>query len=250
VNPHSNIPAQPDRRVFLNSASGLVAGGLLLASGNTELVFGSLLDPSPRAGEFTLPDLPYAYDALEPVIDKETMNIHHTKHHQAYITKLNEAVAAHPELAGKSLEQLLTHIPSAPESARAALRNHGGGHHNHSLFWKVMRAPQADNAPSGPLAEQIFSTFGSFDSFKEAFSKNAMDQFGSGWSWLVVHDGELELLKTANQDSPLMDGKRPILGIDVWEHAYYLKYQNRRADYVAAWWSLVNWDEVSRLFSA
>ncbi len=239
----------PDRRSFLQTSTTLIGagvasmawGGNLLGCTHNSVDVGSKLD-----GTFSLPELPYAYDALEPVIDQETMTIHHTKHHQAYITKLNEAVAVHPDLAGKSLADLLTGINQLPESARTAIRNHGGGHYNHSLFWQTMRPSQEQNTPTGNLAQQIESTFGSFETFREAFAKNAGDQFGSGWSWLVLNNGKLELVKTANQDCPLMDGKRPVLGIDVWEHAYYLKYQNRRADYVKAWWDVVNWDQVAK----
>lgn len=235
-----------DRREFLQASTAIVGGGAMLISGAAGLApaLGSAV-ASPLE-EFKLPELPYAYDALDSVIDKETMTIHHTKHHQTYITKLNEAVAANADLAGKSLEDLIKNIATLPETARMAVRNHGGGHHNHSLFWQVMRPAKADNAPTGRLVEHLNSTFGSFEKFKEAFSKNALDQFGSGWSWLVVNKDKLELMKTPNQDSPLMEGKQPLLGLDVWEHAYYLKYQNRRPDYVAAWWQVVNWDFVAR----
>ena len=173
------------------------------------------------------------------------MTLHHSKHHQAYVNGLNGVVAAHPELQSMSLVELLTRFNELPESAQTAVRNHGGGHANHSLFWQVMRPARPNNRPEGDLANLIESAFGSFDNFKEKFAENALGQFGSGWSWLVVSDGKLELMKSANQDSPLMEGKRPILGNDVWEHAYYLKYQNRRADYVNAWWDIVNWDQVA-----
>jgi len=196
-----------------------------------------------------LPKLPYAYDALEPHIDARTMEIHHTKHHQAYINNLNAALEKAPELKQKSLEELLRGIQQVPEAIRTAVRNHGGGHANHTLFWQVM-APKAGGEPKGKLGEGIVKTFGGFDAFKEKFNAAAAGRFGSGWAWLVVKDGTLVVESTANQDSPLMDGKTPILGLDVWEHAYYLKYQNRRPDYVAAWWNVVHWDEVARRYEA
>jgi len=196
-----------------------------------------------------LPALPYAYDALEPHIDARTMEIHHTKHHQAYITNLNAALEKAPELKQKSLEELLRAIQQVPEAIRAAVRNHGGGHANHTLFWQIM-APKAGGQPSGRLGEAIAKAFGGFDPFKEQFTAAAAGRFGSGWAWLVVKDGALAVESTANQDSPLMDGKTPILGLDVWEHAYYLKYQNRRPDYVTAWWNVVHWDEVARRYEA
>ncbi|MEX0691515.1 MAG: superoxide dismutase [Gemmatimonadales bacterium] len=196
-----------------------------------------------------LPKLPYAHNALEPHIDARTMEIHHGKHHQAYVTNLNAALDKHPELHKKSLEDLLRGINSVPEDIRMAVRNHGGGHHNHSLFWLVM-APKAGGVPSGKLADAIKATFGGFDKFKEQLGQAAATRFGSGWAWLVLSGGKLEVLSTANQDSPLMDGKTPILGLDVWEHAYYLHYQNRRPDYVGAWWNVVNWDEVARRFES
>ena len=196
-----------------------------------------------------LPKLPYAYDALEPHIDARTMEIHHTKHHQAYITNLNAALEKAPELKQKSLEELLRGIQQVPEAIRTAVRNHGGGHANHTLFWQIM-APKAGGPPTGRLGEAIAKVFGGFDTFREQFNAAAAGRFGSGWAWLVVKDGTLAVESTANQDSPLMDGKTPILGLDVWEHAYYLKYQNRRPDYVAAWWNVVHWDEVARRFEA
>jgi Fe-Mn family superoxide dismutase len=199
---------------------------------------------------FTLPNLPYPHDALEPYIDKLTMEIHHGKHHGAYVDNLNKALQSAPELANASIEELLANeCAKVPESIRTAVRNNGGGHANHSLFWVIM-APQAGGQPSGALAEAIRSTFNSFDNFKEKFSNAAMTRFGSGWAWLVLAGGKLDIYSTANQDSPLMQGHIPILGLDVWEHAYYLKYQNRRAEYVAAWWNVVNWPEVQRRFDA
>lgn len=196
----------------------------------------------------TLPALPYAYDALEPYIDTRTMEIHHTKHHQAYITNLNAALDKHPELHDRPLEALLREINSVPEDIRTAVRNHGGGHLNHSLFWKWM-GPNAGGEPTGDLAAAIASAFGSFAAFKEQFSAAAAARFGSGWAWLVVSKGALKVYSTANQDSPLMDGDVPVLGIDVWEHAYYLKYQNRRPEYIQNWWNVVNWAAVAESYA-
>jgi superoxide dismutase, Fe-Mn family len=198
---------------------------------------------------FELPQLPYAYDALEPHIDKETMNIHHTKHHNAYVTNLNNALQGQDELLSKSVEEVISNLDAVPESARTAVRNNGGGHANHSLFWKVL-SPNGGGLPTGELADAINQKFGSFESFKEEFGKAAATRFGSGWAWLVVNNGQLEVTSTPNQDSPLMEGKTPILGLDVWEHAYYLKYQNRRPEYVTSFWNVVNWDEVSQRFNA
>ncbi|OZM57697.1 superoxide dismutase [Lottiidibacillus patelloidae] len=199
--------------------------------------------------KFELPALSYAKDALEPHIDAQTMEIHHGKHHNAYVTNLNAALEGHDELSGKSLEELLANNLSAvPESIRTAVRNNGGGHMNHSLFWTVI-GPNGGGEPTGELAEAINSKFGSLDSFKEEFAKAAATRFGSGWAWLVVNNGELEVTSTPNQDNPVMEGKTAILGLDVWEHAYYLNYQNRRPDYIAAFWNVVNWDEVSKLYA-
>ena len=198
---------------------------------------------------FELPKLPYAVDALEPYIDAQTMTIHHDKHHQAYITNLNGALEKHPELASKSLDALLKDLNAVPEDIRIAVRNHGGGTWNHSMFWEIM-APKAGGAPKGELAKAIDSSFKSLDAFKEEFTKAANGRFGSGWAWLVKKGSGLAVVSTANQDNPFSDGATPIMGIDVWEHAYYLKYQNRRADYVTAWWNVVNWDAVSSRFSA
>lgn len=196
---------------------------------------------------YKLPELPYAYDALEPHIDKETMNIHHTKHHNAYVTNLNNALEGNEELLSKSIEDLIADLDAVPEAKRTAVRNNGGGHANHSLFWELLSA-DGGGAPTGALAEAIDKKFGSFDKFKEQFSAAGATRFGSGWAWLILNDGELEITSTANQDSPLMEGKTPILGLDVWEHAYYLHYQNRRPDYMAAFWNVVNWDEVAKRF--
>jgi superoxide dismutase, Fe-Mn family len=200
---------------------------------------------------FTLPDLPYPLDALEPHIDKMTMEIHHGKHHATYVNNLNKALESAPELAGKSLEDLLANNCAAvPENIRTAVRNNGGGHVNHTMFWQIM-GPKGGGQPSGKLAEAIRSTFGGFDQFKEKFGATAFGRFGSGWGWLAKDaSGKLEIYSTANQDSPLMEGKSPVLGIDVWEHAYYLKYQNRRPDYIAAWWNVVNWAEVEKRFTS
>lgn len=196
-----------------------------------------------------LPNLPYAHDALEPHIDARTMEIHHGKHHQTYVTKLNDALSDHAALQKKSVEDLLRDIKAVPESIRTAVRNNGGGHANHSLFWQLM-SPDGGGKPSGALSDAISAAFGDFDAFKEKFANAGATRFGSGWAWLAVKGGKLEVFSTANQDSPLMEGKAPILGLDVWEHAYYLKYQNRRPDYIAAWWNVVNWDEVAKRFEA
>lgn len=196
---------------------------------------------------YKLPDLPYAYDALEPHIDKETMNIHHTKHHNAYVTNLNNALEGNEALLSKSIEELISDMDAIPENIRGAVRNNGGGHANHALFWQLLSA-NGGGAPSGALAEAIDKKFGSFDAFKEQFAAAGATRFGSGWAWLVLNNGELEVMSTPNQDSPLMEGKTPLLGLDVWEHAYYLNYQNRRPDYIAAFWNVVNWDEVAKRF--
>lgn len=198
---------------------------------------------------YELPELPYAYDALEPHIDKETMNIHHTKHHNTYITNVNAALEGHDDLASKSVEELIADLDAVPESIRTAVRNNGGGHANHSLFWQLL-SPNGGGTPTGALAEAIDSKFGSFDEFKTKFENAGKTRFGSGWAWLIVANGELEVVSTPNQDSPLMEGNTPILGVDVWEHAYYLQYQNRRPDYLAAFWNVVNWEEVSKRFEA
>ncbi|MFJ7933959.1 superoxide dismutase [Sporosarcina sp. NPDC096371] len=198
---------------------------------------------------FTLPALPYGFDALEPVIDQQTMEIHHGKHHQAYVNNLNAVLAGHEELSGKTLEELLANIDALPESIRAAVRNNGGGHFNHSLFWELLTAPSENNVPTGDLAAAIEKRFGSFDKFKEEFAKAATTRFGSGWAWLVVNkEKQVEVTSTPNQDSPIMTGETAILGIDVWEHAYYLAYQNRRPDYISSFFKVVNWNAVSAKF--
>jgi superoxide dismutase, Fe-Mn family len=200
--------------------------------------------------EYTLPPLPYPTNALEPHIDARTMEIHHGKHHQAYITNLNNALKDHPSHQGKPVEELIAHLDQLPESIRTAVRNNGGGHANHMLFWTIMK-PGGGGEPTGDLAKAIDSELGGFGAFKEAIAKAGTTRFGSGWAWLVVKAGKLGVLSTANQDSPLMDGSgTPILGLDVWEHAYYLNYQNRRPDYITAWWNTVNWTEVGRRYAA
>jgi Fe-Mn family superoxide dismutase len=199
---------------------------------------------------YELPPLPYPFDALEPHIDAKTMEIHHDKHHQAYITNANNALKDHPDLAAKSVEELLANINAVPEAVRTVLRNNAGGHANHSFFWKIL-GPKAGGEPKGKLADGIKSTFGGFDQFKEKFQAAGVGRFGSGWAWLVVNkSGKLEITSTANQDSPITDGLKPVLGVDVWEHAYYLLYQNRRPDYLKAWWNVVNWDEVGKHYDA
>jgi Fe-Mn family superoxide dismutase len=199
---------------------------------------------------FTLPALPYAPDVLEPSIDKMTMEIHHGKHHNAYVTNLNKALESAPELASKTVEELLANnCAIVPEAIRTAVRNNGGGHINHSMFWQIM-GPGAGGAPVGNLAQAITGSFGGFDAFKEKFGAAAAGRFGSGWAWLLKKGSSVEIISTANQDSPVMEGKFPVIGLDVWEHAYYLKYQNRRPEYVGAWWNVVNWAEAEKRFNA
>lgn len=199
---------------------------------------------------YTLPALPYSYNALEPHIDAKTMEIHHTKHHQAYINNANKALEGKADLASKSVEDLISNMSAIPEDIRGVLRNNAGGHANHSLFWALM-GPNKGGEPTGNIGEAITKTFGSFTAFKEKFTLAAISRFGSGWAWLsVTKDGALEVHSTANQDSPLMEGKFPLLGVDVWEHAYYLNYQNRRPDYVAAFFNVINWDEVNKRFAS
>ena len=199
---------------------------------------------------FELPKLPYAYDALEPHIDARTMDIHYNKHHQTYVNNLNAAIEKHPELGGKSVEELVADLSAVPEDIRTAVRNNGGGHLNHSLFWPMM-APNAGGSPSGDLAAAIDKAFGNLDTFKAEFAKAATGRFGSGWAWLVVgKGGELVVTSTPNQDNPISEGLSPILGLDVWEHAYYLNYQNRRPDYISAWWNVVNWEQVASNYAS
>ncbi|AOM82624.1 superoxide dismutase [Salisediminibacterium beveridgei] len=198
---------------------------------------------------FTLPELPYAHDALEPHIDEETMKIHHGKHHNTYVTKLNDAIAGHSDLEAKSIEDLVKNLNSLPDAVKGPVRNNGGGHLNHTMFWTLM-SPNGGGAPTGDVASDIEETFGSFDKFKEEFKNAALTRFGSGWAWLVVNNGKLEVTSTPNQDNPITDGKTPILGVDVWEHAYYLKYQNKRPDYVDAFFNVIDWDRVNELYKA
>lgn len=193
---------------------------------------------------YTLSDLPYGYDALEPYIDVETMHLHHDKHHNTYVTNLNAAIEKYPELEEQSIEELMKNLNEVPEDIRTAVRNNGGGHANHSFFWKIM-APNAGGEPTGAIKDAIDQAFGSFEKMKEEFKTAATGRFGSGWAWLVLNNGKLEITSTANQDSPLTDGKTPIIGLDVWEHAYYLKYKNVRPDYIAAFWDVVNWDQAN-----
>ena len=196
-----------------------------------------------------LPELPYSHDALEQFIDSRTLEIHHGKHHNAYVTNLNNAIAGNEDLEAKSIIELISDLDAVPEDIRGAVRNNGGGHANHSLFWSIM-GPDKGGEPSGPLGDAINSTFGTFESFKDAFTKAGMTRFGSGWAWLSVSNGSLEVSSTPNQDSPIMDGNEPIIGCDVWEHAYYLNYQNLRPDYINAWWNVVDWEAVAARFEA
>ena len=218
----------------------LVLSGLAVCASTT------LIAQTEPAGPYTLPPLPYAYEALQPHIDAETMRIHHDKHHQAYITNANKLLADQPELAKLSPEELLANLDKAPEAIRVGLRNNVGGHLNHSQFW-LMMSPDGGGEPKGELAEAIKKDFGSFEAFKKELTDAALKRFGSGWAWLVEEDGKLSIFSTPNQDPPLLEGKTALLGIDVWEHAYYLKYQNRRSDYIAGWWNVVNWPYVAKL---
>ena len=197
---------------------------------------------------FTLPPLPYAYNVLEPYIDEETMHLHHDKHHAAYVNNLNAALESAPQFFNQSLEEILRNINDMPEAIRTAVRNNGGGAENHTMFWEIM-GPNGGGEPTGDLANAINSAFGDFATFKDKFSKAGATRFGSGWAWLVIRDGSLDIISTANQDSPFMEGLNPVMGLDVWEHAYYLKYQNRRPDYIAAWWNVVNWPAVAERYA-
>lgn len=241
-----NTPQITRRGIFhLGFASAVTAlfGNSLIARAATP--------PAPSVaptGPYTLPPLPYPYEALEPSIDAETMHLHHDKHHQAYITNANKLLADQPELAKLSPEELLLNLDKTPESIRTGLRNNVGGHLNHSLFW-LMMSPKGGGVPSGALAGEIQKTFGSFEEFQKQFNDAALKRFGSGWAWLVFKDGKLSIVSTPNQDPPLLEGQTPLLGLDVWEHAYYLKYQNRRPDYITAWWNVVNWPFVEAQFS-
>jgi Fe-Mn family superoxide dismutase len=215
----------------------------------TELSQAGGTQPNPKTMAFELPPLPYSYKALEPYIDARTMQFHHDKHHATYVKNLNAALDKHPELKGKRVEALLSNLNSVPEDIRTTVRNNGGGHVNHTMFWQIM-GPNGGGEPTGSIANAIKQTFGSFDSFKQEFNNTAANHFGSGWAWLVrTSDGKLQIMDTFNQDSPFMKGYYPIMGNDLWEHAYYLKYQNRKADYFNAWWSVVNWNEVNKRFA-
>lgn len=218
----------------------------IVGAAGTTAIFGATAQSA--MADATLPELGYAFDALEPYIDAKTMEIHHGKHHQAYINNLNKALADHADLQAMPLEKLLADLDSVPEAIRTTVRNNGGGHLNHSLFWRMM-TPDGGKQDRGGIGRAIDSTFGSFENFQEKFAATAAGQFGSGWAWLVASDGKLEVVGTANQDTPVSMGKTPLLGVDVWEHAYYLNYQNRRPDYVKAWWNVVNWDFVNQLFN-
>ncbi|MBD3880156.1 superoxide dismutase [Phormidium tenue FACHB-886] len=239
-----------NRRSFLVLLGGSAIGagiGMARSQANLTWTEAAMAAETP-SGPFTLPPLPYDYDALEPHIDAATMQFHHEKHHAAYVNNLNTALQKYPDLQSKSAEDLLRELASLPEDIQAAVRNNGGGHVNHTLFWEIM-GPDQGGAPSGAIAEAIDTTFGSFDKFKQQFNEAGSKQFGSGWAWLVKdQQGKLQVISTANQDSPIIAGLTPILGNDVWEHAYYLKYQNRRADYLNAWWNVVNWEEVNRRY--
>lgn len=233
----------------MNRRQVLRAGVSLASLAVAEKLMVTGIPAAPLKFGYTLPKLPYAFDALEPHIDARTMEIHHDKHHAAYVDNLNKALAVHPELQQKDPVTLLREINNVPADIRQTVINNGGGHVNHSLFWNMM-SPNGGGKPKGELAKAIDAAFGGFDNFKTQFSDAAMKRFGSGWSWLVVGpDSKLEVISTANQDSPYMSGQMPILGLDVWEHAYYLKYQNRRADYVQAWWNVVNWDFANELYA-
>ncbi|PTY06682.1 superoxide dismutase [Opitutaceae bacterium EW11] len=243
-------PAAVTRRDALKT---LLAGSAVLGL-NLGFLESATAASAPAAGTdttgpFVLPKLPYPYDALEPHIDARTMEIHHTKHHQAYINAANKVIAEHPELKAYSAEELIAHLDHAPESVRTTLRNQLGGHVNHTLFWTLL-TPKAGGQPGAKLAQALQSGFGGLDAFREKFTDAAMKRFGSGWAWLVVANRKLEVVSTGNQDSPLMEGKTPILGLDVWEHAYYLKYQNRRGDYVKAFWNVANWERAEALYAA
>jgi superoxide dismutase, Fe-Mn family len=242
-----NVAATPltRRDVFKT----LFAGAALLGLSSVAPRVVAAGETAGKSAVLSLPKLPYAYDALEPDIDAQTMEIHHTKHHQAYISAANKVLAEHSSLAAKRPEDLIANLDRAPESVRTTLRNQLGGHLNHALFWTVL-GPKGGGRPSGEVAQAIESAFGGYDAFIQQFTQAAMTRFGSGWAWLVVAKGKLSITSTANQDSPLMEGSVPLLGLDVWEHAYYLKYQNRRADYVKAFWNVVNWEQVAHNYAA
>lgn len=222
------------------------ASGDNISTADNKSTPGSTINVAQNTGVFELPPLPYAYNALEPYIDARTMEFHHDKHHAAYVKNLNDAIAKYPQLKGKTVEELLQNLNTVPEDIRTTIRNNGGGHLNHSMFWRIMK-PNGGGEPTGAIADAIKTNFGSFAAFKQQFNDAGAKRFGSGWAWLVrTKDGKLQVTSTANQDSPLMDGAYPIIGNDVWEHAYYLKYQNRRAEYLDAWWNVLNWDEINK----
>jgi Fe-Mn family superoxide dismutase len=236
------------RRTLLSTVGGAALASVVaprLAAAGQAQTPAAAPAQTPPAGPYTLPALPYPVAALEPHIDAQTMTIHHDRHHQSYVTGLNAALAKEPSVANRPLEDLLKNLASVPESIRTAVQNHGGGHFNHTQFWTLM-APKAGGDPTGDIAAAIVSNFGQFDGFKQQFAQAASSRFGSGWAWLSEDRGKLIIHSTANQDTPLAEGRRPIFGLDVWEHAYYLKYQNRRADYITAFWSVINWAEVNR----
>lgn len=243
ASPESNLP----RRGFMKGTAALMATA---AVGSVAASRAAAQESLGAKAPFSLPELPYGYDALNPIIDTQTMTIHHTKHHQGYVSKLNAAIASDTSLANMTLSQLLMNLDKLPESVQTAVRNNGGGHANHSLFWTVMRPAAKASLPTGDLAAQITSKFGSFDNFKQEFATAASSQFGSGWAWLALGKDGLKVFGTPNQDSPLMMGMKPLLGLDVWEHAYYLKYQNRRPEYIDAFWNVVNWDQVAKYMTA
>lgn len=243
---HKITPSSLTRRNFMLSAGAVAAASTL---GGSIGFAQSAIAATGAGGTYSLPDLPYAYNALEPQIDAETMKIHHTKHHQAYVNNLNAALASHPDLRSKTLVQLLQNLDQVPEDIRTAVRNNGGGHYNHTLFWNTMGKGKG-GAPTGELAQAIADSFGGFPAFKEKFAQAAARQFGSGWAWLSVDkDGKLVVEGLPNQDNPLMHGRQPIVGLDVWEHAYYLKYRNLRGDYVGSWWEIVDWDQVAKNYA-
>jgi len=234
---------------MLGATTGVAALGIIPVACAAESSPDSKTKPAQTKETFQLPPLPYDYKALEPHIDEATMRFHHDKHHAAYVKNLNEALNKHPELQSKSAEDLLRNLNSVPEDIRTTVRNNGGGHVNHTMFWEIM-SPNGGGEPKGAIADAIKKDFGSFDNFKKQFNEAGSKRFGSGWAWLVRNkDGKLQVMSTANQDSPLSEGMYPIMGNDVWEHAYYLKYQNRRADYLNAWWNVINWDEVNKRFA-
>ena len=228
----------------------LVTSAFYSSTSTASQITSSQANSIAQAEQFTLPPLPYGYDALSTYIDTETMTLHHDKHHASYVKNLNEAVASYPQLKGQSIEELLVNLESIPGDVRNTIRNNGGGHANHTMFWSIM-TPNSQGQPSGEIASAIDTTFGDFTTFQTEFNTAGKNQFGSGWAWLVMNpDGSLEVTSTADQDSPLLEGKYPIMGNDVWEHAYYLKYQNKRADYLDAWWNVINWDEVNNRLQA